>query len=107
MNRCKKIAILVCVFLTALNVVACGQAKGDEVNTDESSVNQQDSSMQTVKSISEEDKTIDAEESNAQTGENVGTEMTTEELLDSFVNGSISAISSADSAYYRFRYGFW
>ncbi len=130
MNRCKKIAILVCVFLTALNVVACGQAKGDEVNTDESStrqqessvqtiegtdleikedetantdessVNQQDSSMQTVKSISEEDKTIDAEESNAQTGENVGTEMTTEELLDSFVNGSISAISSADSAFY-------
>lgn len=131
MNRCKKIAISVCVFLTALNVVACGQATGDEVvntdepstrqqessvqtvegtdleikedetaNADESSGNQQESSMQTVESKNletEEDKTIGAEESNAQTGENIGTEMTTEELLDLFINGSISAISSEDS----------
>ena len=130
MNRCKKIVILVCVFLTALNAVACGKATGDEVlntdessvnqqessvqtveatdletkedetvNTDESSINQQESSMQTVESINletEEDKTIGVEESNAQTGENIGTEMTTEELLDLFINGSISAISSAD-----------
>ena len=131
MNRCRKIAIQVCVFLTAFNVVACGQAKGDEVvnteessarqqessvqtvegtdleikedetaNADESSGNQQESSMQTVESKNletEEDKTIGAEESNAQTGENIGTEMTTEELLDLFINGSISAISSEDS----------
>ena len=131
MNRCKKIAILVCVFMTALNVVACGQATGDEVvntdepstrqqessvqtvegtdleikedetaNADESSGNQQESSIQTVESKNletEEDKTIGAEESNAQTGENIGTEMTTEELLDLFINGSISAISSEDS----------
>ena len=131
MNRCKKIVILVCVFLTALNVVACGQATGDEVvntdepstrqqessvqtvegtdleikedetaNADESSGNQQESSIQTVESKNletEEDKTIGAEESNAQTGENIGTEMTTEELLDLFINGSISAISSEDS----------
>lgn len=134
MNRCKKIVILVCVFLTALNVVACGQAKGDEVvNTnesstrqqessvqtvestdleikedetaiaDESSVNQQESSMQTFESINletEEDKTIGVEKSNVQTGENIDTEMTTEELLDLFINGSISAISSEDSAFY-------
>ena len=131
MNRCKKIAISVCVFLTALNVVACGQATTDEVvntdepstrqqesgvqtvegtdlaikedetaNADESSGNQQESSIQTVESKNletEEDKTIGAEESNAQTGENIGTEMTTEELLDLFINGSISAISSEDS----------
>ena len=131
MNRCKKIAISVCVFMTALNVVACGQATGDEVvntdepstrqqessvqtvegtdleikedetaNADEPSTRQQESSMQTVESINletEEDKTIGAEESNAQTGENIGTEMTTEELLDLFINGSISAISSEDS----------
>ena len=131
MNRCKKIAISVCVFMTALNVVACGQATGDEVvntdepstrqqessvqtvegtdleikedetaNADESSGNQQESSMQTVESKNletEEDKTIGAEESNAQTGENIGTEMTTEELLDLFINGSISATSSEDS----------
>ena len=134
MNRCKKIAILVCVFLTALNVVACGQVKGDEVvnkdesltrqqdssvqtvedtdleikedetaNADESSVNQQESSMQIDESTNletEEDKTIGVEESDAQTGENIGTEMTTDELLDLFINGSISAISSGDSAFY-------
>ena len=134
MNRCKKIAILVCVFLTALNVVACGQVKGDEVvNTDESPTRQQDSSVQTVEDTdleikedetanadessvnqqkssmqidestnleTEEDKTIGVEESNAQTDENIGTEMTTEELLNLFINGSISAISSVDSAFY-------
>ena len=131
MNRCKKIAILVCAFLTALNVAACGQIKEDEVvNTGESPTRQQESSMQTVEGTdleikenetanadessenqqesgmqidestnleTEEDKTIGAEESNAQTGENIGTEMTTEELLDLFINGSISAISSEDS----------
>ena len=134
MNRCKKIAILVCAFLTALNVAACGQVKEDEVvntgesptrqqessvqtvegtdleikenetaNADESSENQQESGMQIDESTNletEEDKTIGAEESNAQTGENIGTEMTTEELLDLFINGSISAISSGDSAFY-------
>ena len=68
MNRCKKIAILVCVFVTALNIVACGQEK--------------------------------AEESNAQTDKSTDTEMTTEELLDWFINGSISAISSEDSTFY-------
>ena len=68
MNRCKKIAILVCVFMTVLNIVACGQEK--------------------------------AEESNAQTDKSTDTEMTTEELLDLFINGSISAISSEDSTFY-------
>ena len=134
MNRCKKIVILVCVFLTALNAVACGKATGDEVlntdessvnqqegsvqtveatdletkedetvNTDESSINQQASSMQTVESINletEEDKTIGVEKSNVETSENIDTEMTTEELLDLFINGSISAISSEDSVFY-------
>lgn len=101
MSRCKKIAILVCAFLIALNVVACGQAKGDEViNTDESSARQQESNAQIVEGTNletEEDKTTGVEESNTQMGENIDTEMTTEELLDLFVNGSISAISSEDS----------
>lgn len=44
----------------------------------------------------EENKAISAEESNTQT-ENIDTEMTAEELLDLFVNGSINAISSEDS----------
>ena len=104
MNRCKKIAILVCVFLTALNVVACGQVKEDEVvDTDESPTRQQESSMQIDENTNletEEDKTIGVEESDAQTGENIGIEMTTDELLDLFINGSISAISSGDSAFY-------
>ena len=99
MNRCKKIA-LVCVFLTALNVVACGQEKCDEVvTTDESPTRQQESSVQIDESTNletEENKTIGAEESNTQM-ENIDTEMTAEELLDLFVNGSINAISSEDS----------
>ena len=78
MNRCKKIAILVCVFMTVLKIVACGQEKGDEL-----SVNQQESSMQAVESINEEDKIIGAEE-----------------LLDLFINGSIGAISSENSEFY-------
>ena len=64
MNRCKKIA-LVCVFLTALNVVACGQEKCDEVvTTDESPTRQQESSVQIDESTNletEENKTIGAE----------------------------------------------
>ncbi len=80
MTRCKKITILICVLLTALNIVACGQVKKDEV------VNE----------------SIDVEESNAQASENIDSEMTAEELLDLFINGSISAISSTDltSAFY-------
>lgn len=100
MNRCKKITILICVLLTALNIVACGQVKKDEVvNTDESATSQQESNVQSVESINSEtkrDETIDVEESNAQAGENIDSEMTTEELLDLFINGSISAISSTD-----------
>ncbi len=98
MNRCKKITILICVLLTALNIAACGQVKKDEVvTTDESAASQQESNAQTVESINLEtkrDETIDVEESNVQAGENIDSEMTAEELLDLFINGSISAISS-------------
>jgi len=59
------------VFLIiSLNIVACGQVKGEG--------------------------TIDTEESNAQVVENIESEMTAEELLDLFINGSVSAIDSAD-----------
>lgn len=78
MNRYKKIPILVCVLLTALNIAACGQVKGEEVvNTDDASASHQ--------------------ENNAQAYENTDTDMTAEQLLDLFINGSISAISSTDS----------
>ena len=117
MNRCKKTAILVCAFLTALNVVACGQAKEDEVvYTDEFPARQLESSVQTVESTDleiKEDETANADESSVNQQEsNMQTEESTnleteedktigvEKLLDLFINGSISAISSGDSAFY-------
>ncbi len=117
MNRCKKTAILVCAFLTALNVVACGQAKEDEVvYTDEFPARQLESSVQTVESTDleiKEDETANADESSVNQQEsNMQTEESTnleteedktigvEELLDLFINGSISAISSGDSTFY-------
>ncbi len=66
MNRRKKIAILVCVLLTTLNIVACGQVKEDEiVNIDESSTSQQESNVQTAEntdSKAKEDETVGTEE---------------------------------------------
>jgi len=60
-----------------LNIVACGQIKEDEtIDVEVSVINQQ--------------------ESNAQAGENIDSEMTTEELLDLFINGSITAVDSTD-----------
>ncbi len=91
MRRHKKTAILVCVLITTLNMAACGQLKEDK-------------KVQIGESIKvEREETADAEESaanqqesNAQAGENTDSEMTSEELLDSFIDGSISAISSTD-----------
>lgn len=57
MNRHKKITILVCVLLTALNLVACGQVKEDEpVSAGESAVNEHENSEQTVDGINSETK---------------------------------------------------
>ena len=55
MNRHKKIAIWVCVLLTTLNIVACGQVKENEiVNNDEPATGQQESNVQAVESINSE-----------------------------------------------------
>lgn len=100
MNRCKKITALLYVLLTILNIVACGQVKENEViNTDESATSQQESNVQTVESTDseiKEDETVHAEESNTQAEENIESEMSTEELLNLFINGSINAIDSTD-----------
>lgn len=49
MNKCKKIAILICVFLTALNTGACGKEKKEEVvNTEKSTADKQESNTQEV-----------------------------------------------------------
>ena len=99
MRKNKKIVILTGVFLMTLNIVACGQVKDDEVvNSNESATSQQESNVQTVERLETKgDETIDIEESNTQASENIESEMTTEELFNLFINGSISAISSADS----------
>lgn len=89
------------------------EINGDEtVNTTESSVNQPESDVPTVENTAleaKEDETINAADTSiiqqgnsVQTVENVDSEMTTEELLDLFVNGSINAVRSTDStsAYY-------
>ncbi len=57
MNRNKKITILVCVLLTTLNIVACGQVKEDEIiSKDKSVTGQQESSVQVVENINSETK---------------------------------------------------
>lgn len=103
MNRCKKITIFTCILLIALNIVACGQVKKDEVvNTDEFATSQQESNANAVESTDSEtkgDETIDVEESNAQAGENIDSEMTSEELLDLFINGSVRATDLTSSFY--------
>ena len=76
------------------------------IKADESSVNQQESNVQTVENtdtetkedetVKSEEPSVNQEEDNVQTVENTDSEMTTEELLDSFTNGSISAVDSTD-----------
>lgn len=113
MNRHKKITILVCAFLTALSIAACGQAKEDEiVNTEETPVNQQESNVQTAENTdleTKEDENVntkesfaDQQENSTQTVENADLDTTAEELLDLFINGSINAVDSTDltSAFY-------
>ena len=70
MNRNKKIIGLVCVLFMALSIIACGRAKEDEA-----AGNQQESTQKI---------------------ENTDSEMTSEELLDLFINGSIDAVDSTD-----------
>lgn len=84
-----KLFALICVFLTALNIVACGQVKEDEiVNIEDFATYQQENSVQTVEHTNSEIK----ENETINEGE-----ATADELLDSFINGSISAVDSTDS----------
>jgi hypothetical protein len=87
MNR-KRIAILLCVMFI-LFCSGCG-AKTENAAADEQLQSSDNSSEE---STSEEPT---SEDDFDEAGENIGTETTTEELLDLFINGSISAISSTD-----------
>lgn len=101
MNKHKKITVLVCVFLTSLSIVACGNA-----NEDEFAANQQESDLQTNESadsdikddeiVNAEKASLNQQESNEQKVENADSEMTAEEILDLFIDGSINAAYSTD-----------
>jgi len=56
MCRHKRIALLVCVFLTALNIAACGQVKENETANGGAVVNQQERKMQAAESADSEAK---------------------------------------------------
>ena len=113
MNKYKKRPLLACAFLMALNIAACGQVKEDEfVNIEDFAVSQQESDIQVGESTDSKDKEVETvnseessenqQESSVQTVENEVPERTAEELLDLFINGSISAVDSTDlsSAFY-------
>ena len=109
MKKNWKFFVLVCVFLTVLNIVACGQVKGDEiVIIEEIDADQQENRAPAVEHtnsetkeneiINEEKSDINQQESSMQEAEDTGLEATADELLDSFINGSISAACSTDLA---------
>lgn len=97
MNKIKKTPLLICIFLTALSIAACGKTKEAASTAD-----QQESNMQTVKDANSENNVQTAEnedsENNVQTAKDTAPESTADELLDQFINGSINAVHSTDEA---------
>lgn len=69
----------------------------ESINAGESTVNQQESGGQAAESIDSEKHSVDQQENSVQAVENADSERTAEELLDLFLNGSISAADPADS----------
>ena len=103
------VAVVECVFLTALNIVACGQVKEDEiVNIEQVTTDQQENSAPTVEhtnsetkeneTINEEKSDINQQKSDMQEVEDTSIEATADELLDLFINGSRGAVDSTDLA---------
>ena len=103
------VAVVACVFLTALNMVACGQVKEDEiVNIEQVTTDQQENSAPTVEhtnsetkeneTINEEKSDINQQKSDMQEAEDTSIEATADELLDLFINGSRGAVDSTDLA---------
>ncbi|MBD5472569.1 MAG: hypothetical protein HDR20_06640 [Lachnospiraceae bacterium] len=107
MKKNWKFFMLACVWLTALNIAACGQVKEDEiVIIEEIDADQQENSAPAVEHtnsetkeneiIIEEKSDINQQESSMQEAEDTGLEATADELLDLFINGSINAVDSTD-----------
>lgn len=91
MNKCKKIAILICVFLTALNIGACGKEKKEEVvNTEKSTADKQESNTK--------ESAADKQESNTEEVEN-----TTVDLSGDYVcptdDSTLSITLKSDGSY--------
>ena len=103
MNKCKKIAILICVFLTALNIGACGKEKKEEVvNTEKSTADKQESNTKESAADKQESNTeesaADKQESNPQEVEN-----TTVDLSGDYVcptdDSTLSITLNSDGSY--------
>lgn len=99
MNKNKKEIILLCAFFIALGIVACG--KNDSSATQPQNDIQTDVYSDSVQKkedvLNTEISSVDQPQTTAQTVENTTAEMTSDELFDLFINGSISAIDSTDS----------
>lgn len=107
MNTKKKMTLLVCVFLTALCIVSCRQAKEDAIiNGEESSAAQQEITVETAENTDSEttgdeieraeESSADQQENHVQAAKDADSEMTAEELLDLFIDGTINAADSTD-----------
>ncbi len=95
MNRRKKEAIVIGAFILALILVACGQAQEDKTSK-EPSANQQENNVQMgVNSGTKEDEPANADEP-AMSQQEDNSKATVDEILDAFINGSISAVDPAD-----------
>lgn len=113
MNK-KEITILICALFMMLSLGACGNVKEDEfsatqqessiqvgetvdleINDDEDTVSM-DSEIKKDEDINTENSSVNQQESSPQVVKSVDEEMTSEELLDLFINGSIDAVDSKD-----------
>ncbi len=95
MNRRKKETIVIGAFVLALILVACGQAQEDKTSK-EPSANQQENNVQMGDiSGTKEDEPANTDEPAMRQQED-NSKATVDEILDAFINGSISAVDPAD-----------
>ena len=91
-----------------LSLGACGKAKEDEFavtqqesnmqvsDSVDSEINDDENIMNMNSEINTENSSINQQESSPQVVESIDKDMTSEELLDLFINGSIDAVDSKD-----------
>jgi len=95
MNRWKKEAVVIGAFILALISAACGQVQEDKT-ANEPSANQQENNVQTGDSSgTKKDAPANADEPAAGQRED-NSKATVDEILDAFIDGSISAVDPTD-----------